>query len=165
MRILYTKRTCVKSEKTKACCKPLNISKGIRRRNVLWVNINWTCSTTIWKYKTFIVDNNNILIGNGGVGSFHSSSKLYWIYQSTVQPRIVPGQAVKQFTSTIAVPFTFARNWNFCTYQSRGTVQMTLERTSWSITTKVTCAVRELNQSCPILCALPIELTGRHLNW
>jgi hypothetical protein len=34
--------------------------------------------------------------------------------------------------------FTFTRNWNFWLYQSRGTVRMTVENISYSITTKVT---------------------------
>jgi hypothetical protein len=33
---------------------------------------------------------------------------------------------------------------------NRGTVQMTVYRIPWSITTKVTCTVRELNPDCPI---------------
>jgi hypothetical protein len=50
----------------------------------------------------------------------------------------------------VLVAFTFVKNRNFCTCQSRGTVRMTVERISWSITTKVTSAVRESNPGRPI---------------
>jgi hypothetical protein len=70
--------------------------------------------------------------------------------------RIVPGQAFKQFTSTSCLHFR-KELIIFVRYSANNRRKFSL-----SITTKVTCAVKELNPDRPIQSnALPIELTGR----
>jgi hypothetical protein len=52
----------------------------------------------------------------------------------------------------VTLTWLYNNRWKVMSCQSRGTVRMTVERISWLITKKVTCAVRESN-----LC--------RHIPW